>query len=230
MICRCLCSLLVASSTCCACMACMMSTASHPPSAGLSCTTTLRQHVEACALCALARIMCRRPGRQKWLFAKAACNFYDKSANKRIVDVHNNPAQATILRKDAAASSDMQGSGLEAPGSMAGTDKWRHASKRATRNAVLHDSEAMQRVRDAEEHELTMALKHVFERYNRWEGDVNGSRMYRTRFHKVFRCLSSWLGVCLETLWSHDGASTCGMCTALQQESYGIVLLYAPRS
>ena len=117
--------------------------------------------------------------------------FYDEPANKRIVDVHNNPSQATILRKDTAANSDLTGSRPQAHGSMAGTDKWRRASKRATRNAVLHDSEAMQRVREAEETKLTMALKHVFEEYNRWEGGVNRSRMDKPRFHKVFRCRAS---------------------------------------
>jgi hypothetical protein len=109
-----------------------------------------------------------------WHFQKLARSFYDDSANQRVVEVIQDPTKATLLRHAS-------GDALRA---------CPHAAKNRSmdRSEVLHDSEAMHTVRTAAEEALTMALKFVFEQYNKWEGGVNSSRMDKMRFHKVFRC------------------------------------------
>lgn len=122
--------------------------------------------------------------------------FYDDTENQRIAQVHADPAQATMLRSgtdvDSALASPLAHAASVPAGARANllaAPAARGASARgANRSAVLNDSEAMHRVREAQEEKLTMALKHVFELYNRWEGGVNRSRMNKTRFQKVFRC------------------------------------------
>jgi hypothetical protein len=118
--------------------------------------------------------------------------FYDNDENHRIAQVHADPAQASILRKDAdagsAAPAQLAHAASVAGGGVLAAAARARSARGADRSAVLHDSEAMSRVREAQEEQLTMALKHVFELYNRWEGGVNRSRMNKMRFHKVFRC------------------------------------------
>lgn len=120
----------------------------------------------ACAHGLALECCCRRE-RKKWDFHKAATSFYDDPANARVTAVIAHPGTATLLRKPEASGTSGQ---------------------RGSRTAVLQDSEAMHCVRVAEEAQLTSALKHVFEEYNRWEGGVNSSRMDKIRFHKVLRC------------------------------------------
>jgi hypothetical protein len=99
-----------------------------------------------------------------------ARSFYDSSENKRVTEVVENPNRASLLRELPDSPKHCHGKGMN-------------------RSAVLHDSEAMHRVRLAAEEKLTMALKYVFGLYNKWEGGVNSSRMDKMRFHKVFRCV-----------------------------------------
>lgn len=106
-----------------------------------------------------------------------ARSFYDDVGNKRVTDVIRDPTKASLLRPE--------------PGFVQSAKHRRgHEVNRPT---VLQDSEAMHTVRTAAEESLTMALKYVFEQYNKWEGGVNSSRMDKMRFHKVFRC-ASWRG------------------------------------
>lgn len=95
-----------------------------------------------------------------------ARSFYDDPENSRLTAVLANPCKATLLRR-AADTTRRRG---------------------ATRTAVFQDSEAMHCVQLAQEETLTMALKYVFEQFNKWEGGVNCSRMDKMRFHKVLRC------------------------------------------
>lgn len=96
-----------------------------------------------------------------------ARSFYDDPENARVTAVTQNPGTATLLKRD--------------------TDMLRQG-RSGSRMAVLQDSEAMHCVRLAQEEQLTLALKYVFEQYNKWEGGVNSSRMDKMRFHKVLRC------------------------------------------
>lgn len=95
-----------------------------------------------------------------------ARSFYDDPENSRVTAVIASPCKATLLRR-AAGTTRRSG---------------------ASRTAVFQDSEAMHCVRLAKEERLTMALKYVFEQFNKWEGGVNSSRMDKMRFHKVLRC------------------------------------------
>ena len=113
-----------------------------------------------------------------------ARSFYDDAENRRIVEIHENPTGASLLRSVVADAVRASMAPVAAPSPPA------VESRGANRSAVLSDSEAMHKVRMAQEEKLTMALKYVFELYNRWEGGVNRSRMCKMRFHKVLRCAS----------------------------------------
>lgn len=99
-----------------------------------------------------------------------ARSFYDDASNQRVTDVIQDPKKASLLRPESGHHNSNM-----------------HRGHEVNRAAVLQDSEAMHTVRTAAEEALTMALKFVFEKYNRWEGGVNCSRMDKMRFHKVFR-------------------------------------------
>ena len=121
--------------------------------------------------CASSSWYCR--DKTVWHFQKMARSFYDDVGNKRVTDVIQDPTKASLLRP--------------VPGC---PHSGRHRKGREVNHStVLQDSEAMHTVRTAAEEALTMALKFVFEQYNKWEGGVNSSRMDKMRFHKVFRCV-----------------------------------------
>jgi hypothetical protein len=125
--------------------------------------------------------------RKNWQFSQMARSFYDSKKDFQIVEVHGSPlGGASHLQKDSDSS------GLGPPTHK--TELFQRAgsltSQCVNRKAVLSDSEAMHKVRMAQEEVLTMTLKHVFEQYNRWGGGVNRSRMDKMRFHKVLRHVS----------------------------------------
>lgn len=109
-----------------------------------------------------------------------ARSFYDDPSNARVTAVISSPAKASLLRR---VTDTVQRSG-------------------ASRTSVLQDSDAMHCVRLAQEEKLTMALKYVFEQYNRWEGGVNSSRMDKIRFHKVLRCVITLAQHCCQAALS----------------------------
>lgn len=100
------------------------------------------------------------------------------------MQLQENPTHASLLQTVVNDAVRASRAGLldEMPSADGG------AARTASRAAILSDSEAMYKVRTAQEEKLTMALKYVFELYNRWEGGVNRSRMCKMRFHKVLRC------------------------------------------
>jgi hypothetical protein len=106
-----------------------------------------------------------------WNFQKLARSFYDDVEHKRVIDVHQDPTKASLLRSESGRPPSA-----------------RRRIHHVNQSAVLHDSEAMQTVRTAAEEALTMALKYVFEQYSKWEGGVTSSRMDKMRFQKLFRC------------------------------------------
>lgn len=130
-----------------------------------------------------------------------ARSFYDDPINARVTTVIKNPHQASLLLR--------------------ASQKSQHIS--STRTAVLQDSEAMHCVRLAQEEKLTMALKYVFEQFNKWEGGVNSSRMDKIRFHKVLRygevlhlpgyCLVTHDTIQNQLLSVKDQAKRCADCT-----------------
>lgn len=111
--------------------------------------------------------------RKRWDFTQTSRSFYDDEANQRLADVQREPEQASLLQPREPSIRS------RSPSASAG---------HVDRAAVYRDSLSMHKVREAPEEKLTMALKYVFELFNRWEGGVNRSRMNKIRFHKVLRC------------------------------------------